>query len=89
MKKWETNEMKHPFFTVPFPPFSRRSKIFLTVPFVQISSAHSLKETWEFLPLIDTHEDDGYYVCLPTRIFFSTLPGPFFNCDNGSLPPMG
>ena len=34
-QKWEKTGTKHPFFAVPFPPFSRRSKIFPTVPFVR------------------------------------------------------
>ena len=42
--KWEKNEMKYPLFTTPFPPFSRRSKIFHTLPLVKISSPHSPTE---------------------------------------------
>ena len=54
-EKWD----EKPFFTVPFPPFFRRSKIFLSIPFVKIGSPHSPTEKWEFLPLCDTHRHGG------------------------------
>ena len=38
--KWKENETKYPFFTVPFSLFSRRLKIFPSVPFGKISSPH-------------------------------------------------
>ena len=34
-EKREENEIRYPFFTVPFSPFFRRSKMFPTVPFVK------------------------------------------------------
>ena len=34
-QKWEKNGTRYPFFTVPFSPLFRRSKIFPTVPFVK------------------------------------------------------
>ena len=45
-EKWEKNGTKYPFFTAPFLPFSRRSWIFPTAPFVNISSPHSPAEKW-------------------------------------------
>ena len=51
---WEKNGRKIgtecPFFTVPFPPCSRRSKTFPTAPFV-VESLHSLMGTWGIVPL--------------------------------------
>ena len=38
---------KYPFFTVPIPPFSRRSKTFPTVPFVTTNSPHAPTEEGE------------------------------------------
>ena len=61
--KWEENGIKYPFFTVPFPPFSRRSKTFPPVPFVKISAPHSPTGKWEFLPLTDTHCHGGWCGC--------------------------
>ena len=38
---WEKNGTRYPLFTVPLSPFFQGSKIFATVPFVEISSLHS------------------------------------------------
>ena len=58
-EKWEKNGTKYPFFTAPFSPFFRRSKISPTVPFVRISPPPSQRDKWGFLPPTDTHRHGG------------------------------
>ena len=81
--QWEDNGTKYPFFTVPFPPFSRRPRMPLTVPVVKIGPPHSPTEKWECAPLADTHCHGGWCGCLsvPTAV----------GCDKvrGKLPALG
>ena len=43
-RKWEKTGTKYPFFTVPFSPFSRRSKSFPTVSFVKKNQLTALTD---------------------------------------------
>mmetsp|Transcript_41392 Transcript_41392/g.69703 ORF Transcript_41392/g.69703 Transcript_41392/m.69703 type:complete len:377 (+) Transcript_41392:90-1220(+) len=62
--KPEGNGSKPPFFTVPFSPFFRGSKIFPPVPFIKMNPPHSPTAKWDFLPLTDTHRHGGQCGCL-------------------------
>ena len=60
----EKNGTNYPFSTVPFSPFSRRSKTFPPISFAKTSSSHSQTEKRDVLPLTDTHRHSGWCGCL-------------------------
>ena len=62
--KWEKNETRYPFFTVPISPLFQRSQISATTFFIKLGSPHSSTEKWDLLPLTDTHCHGGSCGCL-------------------------
>ena len=88
-ENWDKNGTKYPFFTVPFPPFFRRSKIFpLNSLCKKNCSPHHRRKNGYFChspPLTATAAGAGACTATGAALFSEALPGPSLGAEAAAV----
>ena len=88
-ENWDKNGTKYPFFTVPFPPIFRRSKIFpLNSLCKKNCSPHHRRKNGYFChspPLTATAAGAGACTATEAALFSEALPGPSLGAEAAAV----